>query len=191
MEKSRSHWPFSLPPRGPFLEVVPLYPCRPTLWDPVGPVLEIEDRGDHGRLEDQRQLGGSKDLMAEEAEETRQLGSQTKFKRQQEYETLNSSWKQSVIKVHCENFIGWIANINARIYALRFIYWKGHMNNALIVYFGGWLGGQNTKSAYLLSVEYVHVLFGRTKWTQNLYSEDQNWFQGPGAAGFSHTPGTL
>ena len=70
---------------------MPLYPCRPTLWDPVGPVLEIEDRGDHGRLEDQRQLGGSKDLMAEEAEGTRQLGSQTKFKRQQEYETLNSS----------------------------------------------------------------------------------------------------
>ena len=63
-----------------------LYSCRPTIWDHVG-----LDRGDHGRLEDQRQLGGSKDLMAEEAEGTRQLGSQTKFKRQQEYETLNSS----------------------------------------------------------------------------------------------------
>ena len=50
-----------LGPRRP----IPCVPVgRPTLWDPVGPVLEIEDRGDHGlrtkdirrtkKLEDQK-----------------------------------------------------------------------------------------------------------------------------------------
>ena len=45
-----------------------------------------------------------------------------------------------------------------------------------------WLSDWGSKYALLISFEHVeiHLLFGRTIWTQNLQQEDLNWFQGPG-----------
>ena len=56
----------------------------PSLSQPSCPVLEIEQPS--SMQEDQRDLGGPKNLIAEEAQGTKQLGGQTKFKKQKEDE---------------------------------------------------------------------------------------------------------
>ena len=52
------------------------------------------------------------------------------------------------------------------------------MKRAVIVNFGNELGGQYTKYAFFCPLNMS--LFGRTKWTQDLRSENQNRLQGLG-----------
>ena len=71
-----------------------------------------------------------------------------------------------------------LENICSQLYPARSLYWIKHMKRAAIVNFGKELGGQYTEYAFFCPLNMS--LFGRTKWTQDLQSENQNRLQGLG-----------